>query len=110
MARRRWLFTVLAVLLVAGLLAVARTLYPPLGVVAMTTRATGPPPPAPWRRRHDYRRARQRVRRRRSAVRGDPRARGHRFAPPDVGRLRPESPPLEQPAHRGAPRALARRP
>jgi TRAP transporter TAXI family solute receptor len=41
MARRRWLFTVLAVLLVAGLLAVARTLYPPLGVVAMTTGATG---------------------------------------------------------------------
>src|SRR5262245_4060090 len=41
MPRRRWLYTVLAALLVAGLVAVAWILYPPLGVVVMTTGATG---------------------------------------------------------------------
>jgi TRAP transporter TAXI family solute receptor len=41
MPRRRWLYTVLGVLLVAGLVAVARILYPPVGVIMMTTGATG---------------------------------------------------------------------
>src|SRR3954447_11045801 len=38
---RRWLYSALAVLLVAGLLAAARRLSPPVGVIVMTTGATG---------------------------------------------------------------------
>jgi TRAP transporter TAXI family solute receptor len=41
MPRRRWLYTVVAVLLVAGLVAVVRILYPPVDVIVMTTGATG---------------------------------------------------------------------
>lgn len=41
MPRRRLLYAVLAVLLVAGLIALARLLYPPVDVVVMTTGPTG---------------------------------------------------------------------